>query len=226
MCRGSGYPVRIISSLSVVEWRIASCLSYLALISASIQVQGTDFDSISIVNMLVHHIRHFANFYSCLPNSLRSGKLQLVWCYFSVWLKSPHWFVHKLNMWKKCMMTRHLIEFLVEILNNIQDMQQYNLRPFWNLLKYAWFLICLKIGSVTCSDIEFDTSGSLYKNEHSYHFFTYWFADYSFGHFRHLNQMWQYFRCPYGAVNSWWQSQAATSRAEMWSHWKSAIKFL
>lgn len=46
-----------------------------------------------------------------------------------------------------------------------------------------------KIGSVTCSDIEFDTSGSLYKNEHSYHFFTYWFADYSFGHLCHLNQM-------------------------------------
>lgn len=88
MCRGSGFPVRIISSLPVVEWRIASCLSYLALIPASIQVQGSDFDSISIVNMLADHIRHFANFYSCLPNILRCGKLQLLWCYFSVLLKS------------------------------------------------------------------------------------------------------------------------------------------
>lgn len=40
-----------------------------------------------------------------------------------------------------------------------------------------------------CSDIEFDTSGSLYKNEHGYHLFTYRFADYSFGHLCHLNQM-------------------------------------
>lgn len=86
---------------------------------------------------------------------------------------------------------KHYFSVLLKSRKGICEKKKLNIEKIIEKTNLEFIKACLILDmpEKTCSDIEFDTSGSLYKNKHGYHLFTYRFADYSFGHLCHLNQM-------------------------------------